>query len=407
MPKKLHHALNDPLIRALKPKPSRYLAVDGDGLVMEVLTSGSKVWRFRYSLNSRQQPMTTIGSYPGMGLAEARRRAEDLAKIVANGVSPVAAARKARKADPETDTIKAAGELWFASQVEPLTAGYKETIRRMLEKDIYPSIGKKALKEVKPLDVQAICDKVKARGAPQMALATRNALKRLFEFAIARQLAEVNPAQAVVARFIATPSSRTRVLTPVEIGKVLRTIYASDMRRSLKLALHLLVLTMVRKAELINARWAEFDLEEGVWRIPGSRMKKEKEHWVYLPMQAIEMLRELRELTAGEYVFPSTRGEADRPISKTALNEAIKALTIDVQHFVLHDFRRTASTHLHEMGMPSDVIEKALAHSMQGVRGIYNRAEYAEERKRLLQLWANFVEAQIEQGRKVVIGNFA
>jgi integrase len=165
---------------------------------------------------------------------------------------------------------------------------------------------------------------------------------------------------------------------------------------------------MVRKSELTEARWSEFDLDAGVWRIPADRMKKDKEHWVYLSSQAVEMLRELYDLSGNHvHVFPSSRGRGDAPIAKSTLNQAVRSLSLDIQHFVLHDFRRTASTHLHEMGMASDAIEKALAHSIRGIKGVYNRAEYAEERRKILQLWSNFVAAQIEGSRKVVLGNFS
>jgi integrase len=197
------------------------------------------------------------------------------------------------------------------------------------------------------------------------------------------------------------------VLTPDEIGTVLRTIYASDMGRPYKLALHLLAITMVRKSELIEAEWSEFDFDAGIWRIPAERMKKDREHWVYLSTQAIAMFTELKALSHSErYVLPMGRSYGERPISKSTLNQAIRAMDLDVQHFVLHDFRRTASTHLHEMGQSSDAIEKALAHSIKGIKGVYNRAQYAEERRKILQLWADFVDVQINDGRKVVIGNF-
>ncbi|WP_176079496.1 tyrosine-type recombinase/integrase [Paraburkholderia tropica] len=399
--------LTDTRIKALKPKAARYRVSDGAGLVLEVMTSGSKVWRFRYTLHGERQPMVTIGDYPAVSLLDAREKARRYTEIVAKGVSPVADAKKDRGAVKRFDTLKEFGEDWFASQVAQMSPEYQRTIKRALEKDVYPSIGNKPLGDVTPGDVLAVCDKIKARGAPQMALSTRNVIKRLYEYAIARQLALTNPAQAVVARFIATQDSRTRVLSPDEIGTVLRAVYASDIRRPLKLAIHLLVLTMVRKSELTEAKWGEFDLDAGLWRIPADRMKKDKEHWVYLSSQAVAMLRELHDLSGNhDHVFPTTRGRGDKPISKSTLNQAVRSLSLDVQHFVLHDFRRTASTHLHEMGHSSDAIEKALAHTIKGIKGVYNRAEYADERRKILQLWATFVDAQIESGRKVVIGNF-
>ncbi|UTV54796.1 tyrosine-type recombinase/integrase [Burkholderia arboris] len=399
--------LNDTRIKALKPKAARYRISDGGGLVLEVMTSGSKVWRYRYTLHGERQPMVTIGDYPAVTLQDAREKSRRYAEIVAKGVSPIADAKKDRGAVKRFDTVREFGEDWYTTQIAGMSPEYARTIKRALEKDIYPAIGNKPLPDVTPGDVLAICDRIKARGAPKMALSTRNVIKRLFEYAIARQLAPTNPAHAVVARFVATQDSRTRVLSPDEIGTVLRAVYASDIRRALKLAIHLLILTMVRKSELIEARWSEFDLDAGIWRIPADRMKKDKEHWVYLSSQAVAMLRELYEQTGNhEHVFPSTRGRGDQPIAKSTLNQAVRSLSLDVQHFVLHDFRRTASTHLHEMGMSSDAIEKALAHSIKGIKGVYNRAEYADERRKILQLWAKFVEAQVGGEKKVVIGSF-
>jgi integrase len=404
---KIAAPLNDTRIKALKSKDKRYLLSDGGGLVLEVMTSGSKVWRYRYSLHGKQQPLVTIGDYPAVSLQQARDRARRYAEIVAAGVSPVADAKKDRGLSKSLDSVREFADFWFQSEITGKSESYCKTTRRALDKDILPSIGNKPLQQVNAGDVLAICDRIKARGSPQAALFTRNVLKRMYEYAISRQASTINPAQQLVARFIATPQSRTRVLSPDEIGKVLRAVYTSNMARASKLAIHLLVITMVRKSELIEAEWSEIDLDAGIWRIPAERMKKDREHWVHLSAQAMLMFGELKSLAASErYVFPMRRGNGDRPIAKSTLNQAVRAMSADVQHFVLHDFRRTASTHLHEMGHSSDAIEKALAHSIKGIKGVYNRAEYAEERRKILQLWADFVDAQIDEGRKVVIGKF-
>lgn len=399
--------LNDTRIKALKPKAKRYLISDGGGLTLEVMTAGAKIWRYRYSLHGKQQPLVTIGDYPAIGLQDARERARRYAEIVATGVSPIADAKKDRGTLKTLNSVKEFGDYWYLSEIADKSESYRKITRRVLDKDIFPAIGNKSLADVNAGDVLAICDRIKGRGSPQAALLSRNVLKRMFEYAISRQAATINPAQQLVARFIATPQSRTRVLTPDEIGAVFRAIYASDMARSSKLALHLLAITMVRKSELIEAEWSELDLDAGIWRIPAERMKKDREHWVHLSTQAVAMLTELRGLSHSErFVFPMRRGNEDRPIAKSTLNQAVRAMNADIQHFVLHDFRRTASTHLHEMGHSSDAIEKALAHSIKGIKGVYNRAEYADERRKILQLWAEFVDAQIAEGKKVVIGKF-
>ncbi|MEI7294028.1 tyrosine-type recombinase/integrase [Paraburkholderia tropica] len=398
--------LNDTQIKAIKPRATRFSVADGNGLVLEILPTGKKVWRYRYSLHGTRQPLVTIGDYENVPLKAARAKARKYSEIVAGGVSPVSVARQDRGADKRVDTLREGAALYIEAELADKSEQYRRTTRRTLEKDVLPAIGNKPIAAVTPGDVLAICDRIKARGAPKMALHTRNVIKRLYEYLCARQLATTNPAQVIPARFIATADSRTRVLAPAEIGATLRAIYASDIRRPLKLALHLLVLTMVRKSELIESTWTEFDLDAAIWRIPSARMKMDREHWVYLPKQAVEMLRELHDSrTSKTFAFPTVRG-VDRPIAKSTLNQAVKALGLEVEHFVLHDFRRTASTHLHEMGQPSDAIEKALAHEIKGIKGVYNRAQYATERRRILQLWADFVDAQIADDRKVVLGKF-
>ncbi|WP_211453226.1 tyrosine-type recombinase/integrase [Collimonas antrihumi] len=400
--------LSDTRIKALKPKAGRYPVSDGGGLILEVMPSGSKIWRYRYSLNAKRQAPVTIGNYPAVSLADARERARHYTEIVAAGVSPIADAKRDRGASKALNSVREFADFWYIAEIASKSESYRNSTRRQLDKDIFPAIGNKALSDVNAGDVLAICDRIKGRGSPQAALVTRNVIKRMYEYAVSRQVATTNPAQQLVARFIATPQSRTRVLTPDEIGSVLRTVYASDMARASKLALHLLLITMVRKSELIEAEWSEFDFGASIWRIPAERMKKDREHWVHLSSQAVALLTELRELSHSDrYILPMRRGYGDdRPIAKSTLNAAVRAMNSDVQHFVIHDFRRTASTHLHEMGLSSDAIEKALAHSIRGIKGVYNRAQYAEERRKILQLWANFVDEQIDDGRKIVIGNF-
>lgn len=386
--------LTDTRIKSLKPKDTRYRTSDTGGLLLEVMPSGAKIWRYRYQMFGVRQPTLTIGNYPDVSLANARKQRDEWAALVANGISPKEAVMANKTA--HLNTVKAFGLDWLESQLVGKSRSYATTMTRIFEKDVIPAIGRMPLNEVKPADVLKLCDRIKARGSPKMALLTRNVVRRMYDYAVARQMAETNPATALVARFIATSESRTRVLSGQEIGEVMRVIHQSDIRRNLRLALHLLLITMVRKTELTEATWAEVDLNAGVWDIHEDRMKKDKPHRVYLSQQAKAMFLELKDLSNGSaYVFPSPHGREDKPISKSALNVAIRSLSLDVQHFVLHDFRRTASTHLHEMGHPSDAIEIALAHKIGGIKGVYNRAEYVTQRRQIMQAWADFVDAQI------------
>jgi len=396
--------LTDTKLRALKPHEKPYSRSDGGGLLIEVMPGGKRVWRLRYRLAGRQEK-ATLGEYPTYSLAHARKWLADCRAMIERGESPMQARRAEKEQAKGQDTVEAFAERWFA-EVVCREVKNPRTIRRVLNKDVLPAIGRKTLGEVTALDVLGITDRIKARGADHMALATRNIIKRLYSYGIARHLVELNPAAAIEARYIATARSRDVSLNPEEIGSLLRAIYSSSMRRSHKLALHLLILCMVRKSELIDAKWSEIDFDTAEWRVPGERMKMGKPHIVYLSQQALAMFEELNALSSGSvYVLPS-RGSLRKPISKSTLNVAIRTLDIDIRDFVIHDFRRTASTQLHEAGFNSDWIEKALAHEQRGVRGVYNKAEYAKDRRKMLQSWANFVDSQIEEGRTVIIGRF-
>lgn len=433
-------ALSDTKLRNLKPAEKAYQEADDGGLFVEVQPGGTKTFRLRYRIGGRgaKQEKITLGDYPTYTLAEARTWRENCKELAGRGLSPMALKRgdpvpddaypaarelaqefigkwclkahlkaKAKEdAARESETVEVFARRWYAEIVEPANSDPRN-IHRVLEKDVIPAIGRKQVVDVTVTDILAITDKIKNRGADQMALMTRNVLKRLFAYAIAREKTTFNPAAAIEAKFIAQAKSRDVALTSAEVGKLLRAIYQSSMKRAHKLALHLLILCMVRKSELIEAKWEELDLEKGEWSIPGERMKKDKPHLVSLSRQAVAMFEELKTLASGsEWVFPS-RGDLRQPISKSTLNVAVRALAVDVRDFVIHDFRRTASTHLHEAGFNSDWIEKCLAHETKGIRGVYNRAQYADQRREMLQWWADYVDSQIQDGRgKVIIGPF-
>ncbi len=330
-------ALSDTRLRTLKPKEQTFSESDGGGLYIEVMPTGKKRWGLKYRTIAAKQETIRLGDYPAYSLAEARAWRGNCKALAGRGLSPMALKRgdpipddakpetkelaqaflknwcrqavekmKAKEAKAKVaDTVEAFAWRWYAEIAEP-NNNDPRNVKRVLEKDVIPAIGAKQIAEVTVTDVLAITDHIKARGADQMALQTRNVMKRLFAYAIAREKATFNPAAAIEAKFIATAKSRDVALTPTEIGKLLRAIYQSSMKRSHKLALHLLILCMVRKSELIEARWEEIDLENAEWAIPGERMKKDKPHLVSLSRQAVAMFEELKGLASGsEWVFPS------------------------------------------------------------------------------------------------------
>jgi hypothetical protein len=197
---KLANPLTDTGIKALRPKPNRYFVTDGAvrGLSLEVMTSGAKVFRYRYTLNGNQQPLITVGDYANTPLQLARERARRYGEIVARGVSPVADAKRDRGTFKSLNTVKEFGSYWLQEEINNKSDQCRKITTRILEKDVYPAIGNKDLNEVTRGDVLAICDRIKKRGAPQMALVTRNTVKRLYDYAIARQVATANPGGVLV-----------------------------------------------------------------------------------------------------------------------------------------------------------------------------------------------------------------
>ncbi|ELO4115057.1 tyrosine-type recombinase/integrase [Salmonella enterica] len=397
-------ALSDTKIHTLTPRNRPWQLADHDGLVIEVLPTGRKIWRFRYRFDNKSQKIT-LGEYPAFSLAEARLWREKCRSMVAHGINPAQKKQEEKLKQKDPTTVKTFAKRWLTDIVEKSNRDPRN-ITRIIEKDIIPIIGKLELEELTTAHIQVVLDRIKQRGSDHVALLTRNVLKRMLAYAISRGIIFNNPAAAIEARYIAQATSRDVALTAEEIGILLRGIYTSNMNRRHKLALHLLIICMVRKSEMIEATWSEVNFNALEWRIPGERMKMDNPHIVPLSKQAQAMFEELKFLAGDSpYVFPS-RNDHRRPISKTTLNCAVRTLDLNVRDFVIHDFRRTASTLLHEQGYNSDWVEKCLAHKIGGVRGVYNRAEYLNQRREMLQSWADFVDAQIEEGRKVVIGKF-
>lgn len=395
--------LTDLEIKGLRPKASRYLVTDERGLALEVMPSGGMSWRYRYRLNGKLEKVA-LGPYPALGLKAARAKRDEMAAAVAQGESPAQQKQLRKVALSAATTVQEFGERYFADVVSRDRKNTK-IIRRYLDKELYPPLGRRPIRDVTAEDVQRIVFAKRDHGFEAAAADLRNLCKRMWDYAMVRGVADTNPALALPVRFITKARARTRNLTPDEIRTYLQTLYQSGIRRQFKIALHLILLTMVRKSELLLARWEELHDEQGEWHIPAERSKTGNPHIVYLSKQATELFAELKTLAGNsEWVLPG-RGGPHKPFAHNALNTALNGVNVPIDPFTIHDLRRTASTRLHEMGFASDVIEKALNHTIGGVRGVYNRAEYASQRREMLQCWADTVEALMQE-RKVIQGRF-
>jgi len=397
-------ALNDSRIKALKTKPTRYLVTDGAGLSLDIMPSGVMTWFYRYRLNGRQEKLI-LGRYPDLSLKEARKLRDGHAGDVAKGKSPFAEKKLARAGMSSNPTVKEFAERYYVEQVEKNWKDPKH-IRRYLDKEILPAFGTMLLKSVTALEIQKLVYRKRDNGQTQAAIQLRGTIKRMFDYAIETRLVIVNPAAMVSTRYIGKARKRTRVLTPNEIRVFLYTIYRSNVRRQFKLALHILLLTLKRKSELLQAKWEHISFETGEWLIPAANAKGAKDSVVYLSKQVAAMFRELKTLAGdSELVLPG-RGSLTRPFAKNALNKTLDGLTFDMDPLTIHDLRRTAATLLTEKGFNKDVIEKALSHEHEGIRAVYIVAEYAEQRRQMLQWWADYVDGLVNES-KVIMGNFS
>ena len=396
-------SLTDAKIKGLKPMAARYMKSDGQGLSLDVLSSGKMSWIFRYTLNGKQERVT-LGQYPAMSLKMARDKRDELATETAKGKSPATEKKMARMGMSTNPTVKEFGERYYTEQVVP---NWKDPsgIRRYLNKEIYPAFGEKPLKDVNALDVQALVYRKRDKGQVQAAIQLRGVIKRLFDYAIETQLVTINPAAMVATRYIGKARKRSRVLTPAEIRLYLQTVYRSNIRRQFKLALHIILLTLSRKSELLLARWEHVNFETGEWIVPAENAKMGKPHIVYLSAQVAEMFQELKRLAGGSELVLPGRSSLAKPFAKNAMNKALEGLTFDMSPVTIHDLRRTAATQLTEQGFNRDVIEKALSHEAEGIRAVYIIAEYAEQRKKMLQWWADYVDGIVNES-KVIVGNF-
>jgi integrase len=247
--------------------------------------------------------------------------------------------------------------------------------------------------------LRALTDAIVEQGRPSTAVLCREIMMQVFRWAIERGQKVENPADLVRPSTIAKFEPRDRALTPDEIGLMYQYMERIGTTPSIRAAAKLLLLTMVRKSELTNATWNEINFTDALWTIPKERMKRRNPHLVFLSRQALDIFIALKTFAGGsEYVLPS-RYDSDLPMSSATLNQVL-TLTYRLAQkegqslgkFGPHDLRRTASTLLHEAGYNTDWIEKCLAHEQKGVRAIYNKAEYRDQRRAMLQDWADMID---------------
>ena len=384
---------------------------DGNGLYLRYRTHDTiPSWRFRYRLAGKPRVMT-IGTYGAISLAKAREITRELAARVSLGYD-VAGEKQERKAevkakieaDQNDKTVAEIADDYFRKKVLG-TWKHPDILRRRLEKDINPRMGKKKIKEIKPRDIDSLLQAILKRGAPSVANDVLRWVRRIFDHAIKLGMIEVNPAAAFdMSDAGGKEKSRSRWLTKAELVQFFEAMrMAKGFSRENELTMKLLLVTCVRKMELCAARWSEFDLAQGIWYLPGERTKTGDGIDIPLPKQALEWLEELHLLSCNsKWVLPARKQQHRMipHIQESTLPVALAKIKHEmpgVPNFTVHDMRRTARTHLEALGVNPIVAERCLNHRIKGVEGTYNRHQYLEERRAALVLLADLMDA-LERG---------
>lgn len=372
---------------------------DGGGLTFTLSSKAVASWVLRYRFGGKQKEIT-LGNYPDMTLTKAREIAAAKRVEVSQGVD-IALAKQQRKAEEAApDTVKALCNEFYDRTIAGRLKR-PEHVREKLDNDIIRALGRKKVKDVKPLDIDRMIAGIVNRGAPVMANRVLSLAQDVFNYAIRRHFIEQNPASAFSTRDAGgNEKARDRALKDGEITKVLKAFDdAGPVFRPYALAVRLLLVTAVRRAELIEAPWSEFDLDKGLWTIPASRQKTghregAKDFVVPLTPTAIEWLNELQRIgNDSPYVFPAKRRGTRVTLGPNTVNWALDQIDHGVEHFTLHDLRRTTRTQLASLGVQPHIAERYLNHRLPGINDTYDTYDYLDERRAAMALWCRKLKA--------------
>ncbi|HEV2682192.1 MAG TPA: integrase arm-type DNA-binding domain-containing protein, partial [Rhodanobacter sp.] len=401
-------------VRNAKPRETMYRLAAGKGLYLQVMPNGARYWRLKYRFAGKPR-MMGVGVFPDVSLSDARDARDAARKLLASGVDPSMQRRieKLSLVVAVENSLEAVCRAWYAERESTWVDSYARGVRRRLEANIYPWLGKLSIVDVTSGMLMACLQRIVDRGAVETAHRTLNYLVEIYRWAIRNNIAERNVAADLMGALPVSISQNFPTLTdPERIGELLRAIDAYNGTYITRYALQIAPLVFTRPSELRKALWTEFDLDEAVWAVPGEHLKMRKAlkataepHLVPLSRQAVALLRELHPFTGhGDYVFPGAR-TLKRPMSDGTINAAFARLGFKGE-IVHHGLRHMASTALNELGWDEDEIERQLSHKQKKnavekqlgradknrIRGIYNKAKYLDPRKKMMQAWADYLD---------------
>ena len=382
-------------VKQAKPKDKIYKLGDGDGLQLRVMPSGNKTWLFDYVKPlSKKRSSLGLGSYPAISLADARRRRDTARELVAKGIDPKEYKEQVQRRErniSENSLEKVASD-WFNVKKHDVTPDYAEDIWRSLELHIMPKLGKQPISRINAPEAIETLKPIAYKGNLETVRRLCQRLNEVMNFAVNTGLAQANPLYGIKSAFQKPKKNLMPSLKPNELPELMDALNYASIKLVTRCLIEWQLHTMVRPSEAVGARWSEIDFDELIWYIPAERMKKGKEHHVPLTSQTIKILNRLKPISGHrEYIFPADRNPNVHMNSQTA-NAALKRMGFQ-KRLVAHGMRALASTTLNEHGFDPDVIETALAHvDKNQVRRAYNRADYLERRREMMEWWSLHIE---------------
>lgn len=397
-------ATTEAAIKHAKPDAKAYKMTAGQGMYLLVSPSGSKLWRLKYRFDGKEKTLS-FGAYPDVTLAQARLKREQARQQLAEGIDPSELLKEQRQqAKAETLTFKVVAERWYHGKAvlakRPWAPATADKARLYLEKDLYPALGNRPIADITRMELIKLNESIEKRGAFDIAKKIRQWLGAIFDDAYDKGEIPSNPAQNLKPSYRAEGVQRQHhaAVQFNELPAMLSAVDATGSHKLIKAAIRLLMLTAVRPAELRLAQWSEFDLDAGVWTIPAERMKMRRPHSVPLTAQVLELLAQIKAINPEGHLFIVQGG---KPISENTINQTIKFAGYRGRH-TGHGFRHLLSTELNERGYNSDWIEAQLAHASEDkIRATYNKAQYLEQRRGMMQDWADSIDA-LAAGANVV-----